>query len=148
MSDLILYTSEDGRSHVRLRAKGQTVWLTQREMAELFDASTDNIGLHLKNLYEDGELSREATTEESSVVQMEGTREVQRHVTLHNLDAMLAVGYQVSRDKDSGITNDPNDWCREHNQPRYIVDLIGRVVRVSMETMKIVKGLPGLNERQ
>ena len=55
--------------------------------------------------------------------------------------------YQVTRDKDSGIVNDPNDWCREHNQPRYIADLIGRVVRVSMETMKIVRTLPPLNER-
>jgi predicted helicase len=56
--------------------------------------------------------------------------------------------YQVTRDKDSGIVNDPNEWCREHNQPRYIVDLIGRVVRVSMETMSIVKTLPALNERK
>jgi predicted helicase len=55
--------------------------------------------------------------------------------------------YQVTRDKDSGIVNDPNDWRREHDQPRYIVDLIGRVVRVSMETMEIVKALPALNER-
>ena len=68
MSDLILYTTEDGKSRIQLRAKDQTVWLSQREMAELFAVSTDNVGLHLKNLYEDGELSREATTEESSVV--------------------------------------------------------------------------------
>jgi predicted helicase len=54
--------------------------------------------------------------------------------------------YQVTRDKDSGIVNDPNDWCREHKQPRYIVDLIERVVRVSVETMKIVAKLPALNE--
>ena len=68
MTDLILYTTEDGRSQIKLRAKDQTVWLTQREMADLFDVSTDNIGLHLKNIHEDGELIREATTEESSVV--------------------------------------------------------------------------------
>ncbi|HEX3355535.1 MAG TPA: type ISP restriction/modification enzyme [Tepidisphaeraceae bacterium] len=55
--------------------------------------------------------------------------------------------YQVTRDNDSGIVNDPNDWCKEHKQPRYIADLIGRVVRVSMETIGIVKGLPGLNEK-
>lgn len=55
--------------------------------------------------------------------------------------------YQVTRDKDSGIVNDPNDWCAEHNQPRYIIDLLKRVVRVSMETMKIVRRLPALNER-
>ena len=72
MSALILYTTEDGKSRIQLRAKDQTVWLSQREMAELFDVTTDNIGLHLKKLYEDKELSREATTEESSVVQTEG----------------------------------------------------------------------------
>ena len=95
MSDLIIYTTEDGRSQIKLRAKDQTGWLSQREMAQLFDVSTDNVGLHLKNLYEDAELSREATTEESSVVQMEGGREVQRPITLYNLDAILAVGYRV-----------------------------------------------------
>ncbi|MBA4264162.1 MAG: hydroxyacid dehydrogenase [Comamonadaceae bacterium] len=95
MTDLILYTTEDGRSQIKLRAKDQTVWLTQREMAQLFDVSTDNVGLHLKNIFEDGELSREATTEESSVVQTEGGREVRRPVTLYNLDAILAVGYRV-----------------------------------------------------
>lgn len=95
MSDLILYTTDDGKSQIRLLAKNQTVWLSQREMAQLFDVSTDNVGLHLKNLYSDGELSREATTEESSVVQTEGSREVERLVTLYNLDAIMAVGYRV-----------------------------------------------------
>ena len=95
MSSLILYTTDDGKSQIQLRAKDQTVWLSQREMAELFDVSTDNVGLHLKNVYEDGELSREATAEESSVVQTEGTRQVQRPVTLYHLDAILAVGYRV-----------------------------------------------------
>jgi len=92
---MILYTTEDGRSRIQLRADEQTVWLTQREMAELFDVTTDNVGLHLKNIFEDGELGREATTEESSVVQIEGQREVRRSVTLYNLDAILAVGYRV-----------------------------------------------------
>ena len=100
MTDLILYTTEDGRSQVRLRAKDQTVWLSQREMAQLFDVSTDNVGLHLKNIFGDRELSRERTTEESSVVQIEGDREVQRPVTLYNLDAILAVGY--NRDAEEG----------------------------------------------
>lgn len=56
--------------------------------------------------------------------------------------------YQITVDKDSGIRNDPNDWAREHNQPRYILDLVKRIVRVSIETMKIVNALPGLNERK
>ena len=69
MTQLILYTSEDGQSRVQLRADRGTVWLSQRQMAELFDVSPDNIGLHLKNIYADGELQRVATAEESSVVQ-------------------------------------------------------------------------------
>lgn len=95
MTQLILYTSEDGQAHVQLRADRGTVWLSQRQMAGLFDVSPDNIGLHLKNIYDDGELQREATAEESSVVQTEGAREVRRTLTLYNLDAILAVGYRV-----------------------------------------------------
>ena len=73
MNDLILYTTEDGRSQIKLRTRDHTVWLSQREMSQLFDVSTDNVGLHLKNIFEDGELSLEATAEESSVVQKELT---------------------------------------------------------------------------
>ena len=95
MSNLILYTTEDGKNRIQLRTNQNTAWLSQREMADLFAVSTDNISLHLKNIYEDGELTREATTEESSVVQTEGGREVQRPLTLYNLDAIMAVGYRV-----------------------------------------------------
>ena len=56
--------------------------------------------------------------------------------------------YQITVDKDSGLRNDPNDWAKEHNQPRYILDLLKRIVRVSLETMKIVNTLPALNERK
>ncbi len=95
MNDLIFYTTEDGRSEIKLRAKDQIVWLTQREMTHIFDVSTDNVRLHLKNLFADGDLSRETTTEESSVVLSEGSREVERPVTLYKLAAILAVGYRV-----------------------------------------------------
>ncbi len=92
---VILYTTEDGRSRIQLRADEQTVWLTQLEMAELFDATKQNISLHLKNIFEDGELDPAATVKESLTVQIEGQREVRRSVTLYNLDAILAVGYRV-----------------------------------------------------
>ncbi len=95
MNDLILYTTEDGKSQIKLRAKDQTVWLTQLEMAELFDATKQNISLHLKNIFGDGELDTAATVKESLTVQTEGSRQVQRPVTLYNLDAILAVGYRV-----------------------------------------------------
>ena len=92
MNDLILYTTEDGRSQIKLRAKDQTVWLTQREMALLFDVSTDNVGLHLKNIFEDGELEANSVTEESSVTAADGKNYLTK---LYNLDAILAVGYRV-----------------------------------------------------
>jgi hypothetical protein len=92
MNDLILYTTEDGRSQIKLRAKDQTVWLSQREMAQLFDVSTDNVGLHLKNIFADGELEENSVTEESSVTAADGKNYLTK---LYNLDGILAVGYRV-----------------------------------------------------
>lgn len=74
MTQVILYTSEDGQSQVQLRADGQTVWLTQMEMAELFSATKQNISLHLKNLFAEGELDPTATVKESLTVQAGFTR--------------------------------------------------------------------------
>lgn len=89
---LILYTTDDGRSQIKLRAKDQTVWLTQKEMSQLFDVSTDNVGLHLKNIFEDRELEGGAVTEESLVTAADGKNYITK---LYNLDAILAVGYRV-----------------------------------------------------
>ena len=92
MNNLILYITDDGRSQIKLRAKDQTVWLTQREMAHLFDVSTDNVGLHLKNIFADGELELNSVAEESSVTAADGKNYLTK---LYNLDAILAVGYRV-----------------------------------------------------
>jgi hypothetical protein len=92
MSDLILYTTEDGRSQIKLRTENQTVWLTQLEMAELFDATKQNISLHLKNLFEDGELDTDSVVKESLTTAADGKR---YSTLLYNLDAILAVGYRV-----------------------------------------------------
>ena len=89
---MILYTTEDGRSQIKLRAKDETVWLSQRDMAQLFDVSTDNVGLHLKNIFADGELEAASVTEESSVTAADGKNYLTK---LYRLDAILAVGYRV-----------------------------------------------------
>lgn len=120
--ELILYTTEDGRSQIRLRAGQQTVWLSQRGMAQLFDVSQDSIGLHLKNIYEDGELSRWATTEESSVVQIEGEREVLRPLTLYNLDAILAVGYRVRSPRGVQFRRWANTVLKEYLLKGFVMD--------------------------
>lgn len=93
--EIILY-QPDNSIQLEVRMEEDTVWLTQAQMAQLFDCSTDNIGLHLKNLYDEGEINQHATTEEISVVRQEGNRLVTRKVRHYNLDAILSVGYRVS----------------------------------------------------
>jgi len=95
MSDLILYTSDDGQTRLNLRVEAETVWLSQLEIAELFQTTKQNISLHAKNIFEDKELSEEATVKESLTVQAEGGRQVRRRITHYNLDLILAIGYRV-----------------------------------------------------
>ncbi len=94
--EVVLYQAPDGRVELEVRLEKESIWLSQRQMAQLFDRDTDTIGLHLRNVFNDGELIEEATTEESSVVQVEGTRRVRRNVRLYNLDAIISVGYRVN----------------------------------------------------
>jgi len=94
--EVLVYEAPDGEVRVDVRLERETVWLTQRQMAELFDTSTDNVGLHLKNVYSDNELEEPATTEDFSVVQTEGKRRVQRNLKHYNLDAIISVGYRVN----------------------------------------------------
>lgn len=94
MSDIVIF--EEGAGPVEVRLEGETLWATQGQMAELFDTSTDNIGLHLKNVYAEAELDEAATTEDFSVVRQEGKRQVRRRLKHYNLDAVISVGYRVS----------------------------------------------------
>lgn len=96
MNNIILYESPQGKITVAVRFENDTFWLTQKAMAELFNCSTDNISWHLKNIFEDGELNEKATTEDYSLVQIEGTRQVNRVAKFYNLDAVIAVGYRVN----------------------------------------------------
>ena len=91
-----IYTSADGKISLRVSLDNETVWLNQTQMAELFDTSTDNISLHLKNIYTEHELDENSTTEVFSVVRQEGKRQVQRSLKHYNLDAIISVGYRIS----------------------------------------------------
>lgn len=96
---ILLYNNGGEKEFVSVVFQGETFWLTQSGMAELFDCSIDNISLHLKNIYAEGELEPEATIEEFSVVRKEGTREVRRTIDHYNMDAIIAVGYRVNSKK-------------------------------------------------
>ena len=93
--EIILY-QPDNSIELEVRIEAETVWLTQAQMALLFGCSTDNVGLHLKNIYDEQEIDPISTAEEISVVRKEGKRMVTRRVRHYNLDAILSVGYRVS----------------------------------------------------
>lgn len=94
--EFLVYRSVQEDVSVNAVIKDETVWLTQKAMAELFGCTPDNISLHLKNIYADGELIENATAEEFSVVQQEGSRQVKRNILFYNLDAIISVGYRVN----------------------------------------------------
>ena len=112
MSEILIYQADNQLVEVRL--EGETVWLSQRQLAELLDTTTDNISLHLKNIYSDGELDEAATTEESSVVQQEGKRRVTRRVRLYNLDAIISVAYRVNSRRGVQFRQWATRVLREH----------------------------------
>lgn len=93
--DFLIYHSEDGKNSVQIRLENGTAWLTQQQMAELFEMTKQNISVHIQNIYEDGELTPEATVKYYLTVRQEGAREVQRKLEFYNLDMILAVGYRV-----------------------------------------------------
>ncbi|HEY3320245.1 MAG TPA: virulence RhuM family protein [Planctomycetota bacterium] len=94
-SNIILYQTEDGRTRIQCRFENETLWLTQALIAELFDTTPQNVTLHLKAIYEEGELNVEATCKDYLQVRSEGGREVQRTLRHYSLPAILAVGYRV-----------------------------------------------------
>lgn len=93
--EFLLYTTADGHIRIETRMQGETVWLTQKQLAELFQTSIPNINMHIKNIFEEGELSPEATIQDFLTVRSEGNREVQRNLTCYNLDMIISVGYRI-----------------------------------------------------
>ena len=95
-AEFLIFQLENKEQGVEVYYKDENIWATQKAMATLFDCSTDNVSLHLKNIYDTGELKQEATAEKISVVRREGEREVNRTLQFYSLDAIIAVGYRVN----------------------------------------------------
>lgn len=111
---IILYQEDDRNINVNVYYKNETYWLTQKSMAELFETSSDNISLHLKNIFFEEELSEFSTTEEFSVVQKEGARNVKRMLKFYNLDAIIAVSYRVNSKKATKFRQWATKTLREY----------------------------------
>lgn len=94
-SEILLYQTDDKQTKIEVRLDGETVWLSQSQMAELFQTTKQNISLHIRNLFSEGELRPEATVKDYLTVQSEGTRRVERRIEFYNLDVIISVGYRV-----------------------------------------------------
>lgn len=115
-SQIIIYQTENGETKLDVRLENETVWLTQKLMAELFQTTVANINIHLKNIFEEGELDAKATIKDFLIVRLEGNREVNRNIEYYNLDAIISVGYRIK----STVATRFRQWATQHIK-EYIV---------------------------
>ena len=106
---IVIYQTEDGQTQIDVRLENETVWLTQAQMAELFQTTKQNVSLHLNNLYKEGELQKEGTVKEYLTVQQEGKRRVSRRVKYYDLDVIISVGYRVHSKRGTAF----RIWARQ-----------------------------------
>lgn len=119
MSDLILYTSEDGRTRLQLRVEGETIWLTQLEIAELFQTTKQNVSLHAKNIFEEGELQPNSVVKDSLTTAADGKN---YRTKLYNLDLILAIGYRVRSPRGTQFRQWATTHLREYIVKGFVID--------------------------
>jgi hypothetical protein len=109
-SQIIIYQTENGNTKIDVRLENENVWLTQKTMAELFQTTVPNINMHLKNIFEEGELEENSTIKDFLIVRIEGKREVSRRIDYYNLDAIISVGYRIK----SHVATKFRIWATQH----------------------------------
>ena len=143
---LQIYKTVKGEVVFDVDKEGETIWATRMQMAELFDVKPQNIMMHLKNIFKDGELEENRTSKESLLVQMEGGREITRKVKMYNLDAIISVGYRVNSKK----ATDFRIWATR-TLKQYIVNGVAvnerRLQELPAKRLKEVEGMMGVVQR-
>ena len=121
-SQILLYQTESGQTRIEVRLVEETVWLTQRSMAELFQTTPQNITLHLKNIFDEGELEKQATCKDFLQVQNEGGRQVQRTQKIYSLDAIISVGYRIKSRVATRFRQWATQQLREYIVKGFVLD--------------------------
>ncbi|MBU4016857.1 virulence RhuM family protein [Patescibacteria group bacterium] len=121
-NQIAFYQSPDGSVNIEVLYADENIWLTQKKMAELFDCSSDNISLHLKNIYKEKEVDQGSTTEDFSVLQKEGYREVSRRLTFFSLEAIIAVGYRVNSERGTQFRQWATSILKNYIHKGYALD--------------------------
>ena len=147
-SEIFIYQSAEEANEIQVRLESDTIWLSQKQMAELFEKDTDTIGLHLKNIFQTGELDEKSTTEEYSVVQKEGNRNVKRSIKHFNLDAIISVGYRVNSVRGTQFRIWANKVLREYLVKGYavnqeVLERKNEKLKQLQETVRIIRNSIG-----
>jgi hypothetical protein len=121
-AEFLIFSYQTGGDGVEVRVENGTIWLSQKNMGQLFETSPENIIMHLKNIFSDGELTEEATTKDFLVVRLEGVREVRRTVKHYNLDAIIAVGYRVNTKRATAFRQWATGVLRDYALRGYLLD--------------------------
>ncbi len=122
MSNIIIYTTEDGLTKIDLQVDKGTVWLSQQQIAELFQTTKQNVSKHIQAIYNDGELDEISTVNRKLTVQKEGNREVSRKITYYNLDMILAVGYRIRSVRGIQFRKFASTVLKEYLQKGFVLD--------------------------
>ncbi len=141
-SQILLYRAEDGKTQIQVKLQDETVWLTQAQMAELFQRNVPTINEHIKNVYEEGELEEGATIRKFRIVQTEGKRRVTREVDFYNLDVIISVGYRVKSHRGTQFRIWATQRLREYIVKGFVMDdqrLAGGVVNYFDELVERVR---------
>ena len=139
--EVVVYETPDGKMRVDVKLEQETVWLTQRQMAEVFHTTPENVLMHLRNVFSSKELEAEATTKDYLVVQTEGKRQVQRNIKHYNLDAIISVGYRVNSRRGVCFRQWATHTLRDHLVRGYTMNerrLAERGLREARETLNLL----------
>ena len=139
--EVVVYEAQDGEVRVDVRLEQETVWLSQRDMAEVFDTTPENVLMHLRNVFSSGELNAEATTKEFLVVRTEGRRQVRRRIRHYNLDAIISVGYRVNSRRGVRFRQWATSPLRDHLVRGFTLNerrLAERGLREARETLDLL----------
>ncbi|MBS9775755.1 MAG: virulence RhuM family protein [Fusobacterium sp.] len=121
-NDIIIYSSEDGKINIELFERDGTIWLNQKQIAELFDCSRTNVLDHIRNIYEEGEIQKNSTCRNFRQVQREGNRQVEREIPFYNLEMILAIGFRVRSKRGTEFRIWANTKLKEFLQKGFVLD--------------------------
>lgn len=121
-NEILIYQSDDGKSQLEVSLQDDTIWLTQKQLSELFQTTIPNINMHLKNIFKEGEQMEKATIKESLIVQLEGKRKVKRKQIVYNLEIIISIGYRINSFRATQFRQWATQTLKDHLVKGYTIN--------------------------